>query len=75
MYQFGDKLAFLDKNDGEFITPNNYDDYKEIINEVFDELSDDLVKYKLNYSVGSNFYHVFLLSSFIGNLDKVSLHA
>jgi hypothetical protein len=52
----------LDKNDGEFITPNNYDDYKGIINEVFDELSDDLVKYKLNYSIGSNLINLFLFS-------------
>ena len=48
VFLFGDKIAFLEKNDGLFITPNNYDDYKGIINEVFDELSDDLVKYKLN---------------------------
>ena len=54
MFLFGDKLAFLDKNDGVFITPNNYDDYKGIINEVFDELSDDLIKYKLNESNYSN---------------------
>jgi len=40
VFQFGEKLAFLEKKDGEFLTPNNYDDYKGIINEIFNELSD-----------------------------------
>ena len=65
----------MDKNDGEFITPNNYEDYKGIINEVFDELSDDLVKYKLNYSIGSNLFIKTPFSYLKENLDKISLHA
>jgi hypothetical protein len=48
-------------------------DYKGIINEVFDELSEHLIKYKLNYSVKSNFFfgNIYCKES----LDKISLRA
>ena len=48
-------------------------DYKGIINEVFDELSEHLIKYKLNYTINSKFFceNIYCKES----LDKISLRA
>ena len=70
IYQFGDILTYLEDAEAEFITPKNVESYAGMLNEIFDQLSENILKHKLNYQPS---IHIDKINLQAHDLDQASL--